>query len=514
MTLRKQQTIQQFSYSRVECFRKCPYQYKLRYINKYKTLKNQDANNALYLGNAIHLGLEKKSVKEAFEEYKRHYYQVNDLHIHELIKIEDMLLKGKDLLEQMQDKLYNCQGEFIHEYEINLPNYKGYIDLMVKRQDGKVDIYDFKYSNNESSYISSAQLHIYKYYLEQIGFEVERLGYVFIPKVQIRQKKIESLWQFRRRLKETLKEKEPYIRWVEYDASKINTYIEDIEHIKTCKEFEKNKTQFCNWCEYKTYCLEGDISEMILPSNERRTIEKVEKKVMWLYGAPYSGKTSLANEFPDPLMLNTDGNIKFVDAPYVAIKNKVEMDGRIKKETLAWEVFKEVVNELEKKQNSFKTLVVDLLEDVYEHCRIWGCAQLEIDHESDNSFKAYDFVRSEFLRTMNRLVNLDYDNIILISHEDISKDIMKKSGDKITRIAPNIGEKIANKIGGMVDFTARVVAEGHDRKIILKASDVVFGGGRLQGISNDTIPLSYEEIEKVYEALNIKTSRRKSRVAS
>ena len=495
----------QYSYSRVECFRKCAYQFKLKYIDRIKPIKNQDANHALYVGSAIHLGLEKFDIKTALNEYKRQYYLIGQPHIYELLKLEAMIKKAIPLINELE-------GEPIHEYEINLPHYKGFVDLIIQRPNGWLDIYDYKYSNNESYYLGSAQLHIYKYYLEQLGFNVGRLGYIFIPKVQIRQKKTESIYQFQKRLKRELAKKEPYIKYVEYDYMKVETFLQDIEVIKQTKIFKKNITRLCNWCEYKNYCLKGDTSEMILPSNERRTIEKIDKKVMWLYGAPYSGKTTLANAFPDPLMLNTDGNIKFVDAPYIAIKNKLEMDGRIKNEILAWEVFSATIDELEKKQNSFKTIVVDLLEDVYEHCRVWGYAKLDIEHESDNGFKAYDVIRSEFLRTMNRLVNLDYDNIILISHEDISKDIMKKSGDKITRIAPNIGEKIANKIGGMVDFTARVVAEGNDRKIILKSSDVVFGGGRLQGITNDTIPLSYEEIVHLYEALNTNTSRRRSRV--
>ena len=39
-------------------------------------------------------------------------------------------------------------------------------------------------------------------------------------------------------------------------------------------------------------------------------------------------------------------------------------------------------------------------------------------------------------------MNLDYENIVLISHEDTSKDITKKSGDKITAIKPNIADKV------------------------------------------------------------------------
>lgn len=52
-------------------------------------------------------------------------------------------------------------------------------------------------------------------------------------------------------------------------------------------------------------------------------------------------------------------------------------------------------------------------------------------HESDDSFRAWDKVRTvEFLSTLKRLMALDYENIIPISHEDTSKDITKKVGIK------------------------------------------------------------------------------------
>lgn len=240
---------------------------------------------------------------------------------------------------------------------------------------------------------------------------------------------------------------------------------------------------------------------MLLPENKRREINAVTKKTLWIYGAPFSGKTTLANQFPDPLMLNTDGNIKFVDAPYIAIKNLVEVEGRITKTTLAWEVFKDTIAELEKKQNDFKTIVVDLLEDLYEHCRLYMYEKLGISHESDDSFRAWDKVRTEFLSTLKRLMNLDYDNIILISHEDLSRDITRKAGEKITAIKPNIQDKLANKIAGMVDLVARVVAEDNARTLSIKPSDVVFGGGRLS-VKEREIPLEYDSLIAIYEEVN------------
>jgi hypothetical protein len=197
-------------------------------------------------------------------------------------------------------------------------------------------------------------------------------------------------------------------------------------------------------------------------------------------------------------MLNTDGNVTFVDAAFVPIKNEVKVEGRITKTTLAWEIFKDVIDELEKKENTFETLVVDLVEDLYEHCRLYMYQQMGITHESDDSFRAWDKVRTEFLSTLKRLMNLDYENVILISHEDTSKDITRKGGDKITAIKPNIQEKTANKVAGMVHIVARVVADGEVRTLSFKQNEVIFGGGRLTAVKNE-IPLDYDEFLKIFD---------------
>jgi len=127
--------------------------------------------------------------------------------------------------------------------------------------------------------------------------------------------------------------------------------------------------------------------------------------------------------------------------------------------------------------------------------------QMGITHESDDSFRAWDKVQTEFLSTLKRLMNLDYENIILISHEDTSKDITKKGGDKITAIKPNLREKVANKVAGMVDIVARVIADDNVRTLSFKTNEVIFGGGRLV-VSTNEIPLDYEAFLEVYDEAN------------
>lgn len=480
----------------------------MRYLDKVKALpwtpKSQDvygATNSLIIGQALHTGIE-KGIDTAIKEYYASYPIITDFHIDEAIKLEFNISKVKEVLPKGQ-----------HEVQIMTSDYIGYIDLLASNDDGTYDIYDFKYSNNVKNYVDSQQLHLYKYFYEQMtGKQIKNLYFVFVPKVQFKQKKTEDLRQFRLRIKSELEKSEVKIVPIEFNISKVIEFMAAIKHCLELKEFEKNPNYLCNWCEYQEYCEKG-WDYMLLPKNERRNIEKIEKKVIWLYGSPFSGKTYLANQFPDPIMLNTDGNVRFVDAPYIAIKDIVTVEGRMTKKTLAWEVFKDSITELEKKQNDFKTIVVDLLEDCYEHCRLYMYDKLGITHESDDSFRAWDKVRSEFLNTLKRLMNLDYENIILISHEDASKDITKKGGDKVTSIKPNINDKCANKVAGMVDIVARVIADGEVRTLSFKTNEVIFGGGRLT-VASSEIPLNYDELMKVYDELNGGEVKRESKVKS
>ena len=238
-----------------------------------------------------------------------------------------------------------------------------------------------------------------------------------------------------------------------------------------------------------------------LPKNERRKTEMPSRRVMWLYGAPFSGKTTFADSSPEPLMLNTDGNAEYVTAPYVSIQDEVTVMGRITKRKFAWEVFKEYLEELEKGQNTYKTIVIDLVNDTYEMCRLFMYDKLGITHESDDTYRAWDKVRTEYLSTMRRVTHLPYENIILISHEDATKDLTKKTGEKISSVKPKMADKVADSLAGMVGFVGRVYVDGGKHLLSIKSDEVIFGGGRL-GISDVLIPLEWDEVIKLFDKKN------------
>lgn len=457
----------QYSHSRVECHLSCPYKYKLRYIDKLKTIQAPEADNALIVGNSLHLGAE-TTVKQAIDFYYSNYPIIGDRHIEEAIKLEYWIPQIHRILANI--------NVYRKEFRINTNRFIGIVDLIVKNDDGTVDVFDYKYSNSIEHYQDSPQLHIYKYFLDQLGFKVNKLGFIFIPKISIKQKQTEDLYQFRRRLKEELNSNKIKIMEIQYDPSKVIGFMDDIIKITEDDKFIKNPTNLCSWCDYEKYCIEGE-DYMILPKNERREKKIDENPDMWIYGDSYVGKSTFVDQYEDLLFLNTDGNTDNTTAPVLPIANIVTVEGRITNTKYAWEIFKETVAELEKKDNSFKRVAIDLVEDLYEHCRLYMYNENGWQHESDGGYgKGWDMIKTEFLSTIKRLKALGY-QIIYISKE-VAKEVTPKTGSKYTTYSPNINEKVANVLAGTVDLTFRVYMDGEKRYIQLAKEDNIFGGGR------------------------------------
>lgn len=377
------------SYSRVSTFNQCQYKYKLRYVDKLVTVKNQDANNALYMGTALHEGLE-KDLKACIKFYLSNYYVINDLNLDEVQKFKFLIPKIKPLIPQG-----------INEFEIIDDDFTGFMDLLVPSDKENVyDLYDFKYSNNKANYQLSPQLHLYKYFYEKMtGNKIRDMYFLFVPKVAIRQKKTEDLYQFRKRIDEELEKTFENLEFmkINYDPKKVISFLLDVKNLYECEDFKKNPSYLCNWCEYQNYCEKG-YDYMMLPKNERREVKIDDKPDFWIYADSYVGKSTFVDKLDNLLFINTDGNTDNTTSPVISISDEVIQNGRMTKRKLAWENFLDVVSELEKKDNDFERVCIDLVEDLYEHCRLYTYDKLGIEHEQDAGFgKGWDMVRTEFL---------------------------------------------------------------------------------------------------------------------
>lgn len=164
------------------------------------------------------------------------------------------------------------------------------------------------------------------------------------------------------------------------------------------------------------------------------------KKIrIWVYGNPLTGKSYFANTFPNPYTINTDGNARHYDTDYEIVTDYLGFSTAIRKFD----------------DKKYDTLIIDLADNIYDFTRTYFLKKHKIEHESELGYgKGWDVVEKGFMEVMRQIVTLDC-NIVLVSHERTVTE-KDKFGRETTRYSPNIREKVADKIVGLMDFVGRV----------------------------------------------------------
>ena len=174
------------SFSELKDWVHCPFYHKLTRVDN---IDGFTGNEYTAFGSAIHSVCEKKLLQEDFDED----YFVNELkkniseldEDHEINKklVLDMVGQGNNIIPEIEDALNN----YFDNYEVlavELPlmedidgqddyKFKGFIDAIVKTEDGKVHIFDWKTcswgwdAKKRSEPMVTYQLTLYKHYFCQ-----------------------------------------------------------------------------------------------------------------------------------------------------------------------------------------------------------------------------------------------------------------------------------------------------------------------------------------------------------
>lgn len=173
---------------------------------------------------------------------------------------------------------------------------------------------------------------------------------------------------------------------------------------------------------------------MLLPANKPKE-KDITPKVFFVWGQSMSGKTYLARQFPNPVIINTDGNAKKVDTPSV--------------EVFDFETFMKVIEEIEQGKHEFKTIIIDLIDDVKTMLQNYVCKKYDVDDEGEVPYgKGYREVKMVWQKLMVRLNQLPY-NVIFISH------VVEITEDKQTMERPSLEQKYYNMCMGRCDMSIK-----------------------------------------------------------
>ena len=112
----------------------------------------------------------------------------------------------------------------------------------------------------------------------------------------------------------------------------------------------------------------------LLPKNEPTQIDLTPR--MFVIGGPaMSGKTFNACKFPNPILINTDGNCKKVTTPSIYLNDKSHKTYKEKMELLFG-----VLKELNETTTTYQTIVIDLIEDIFDICEGYVLEKYKVDN--------------------------------------------------------------------------------------------------------------------------------------
>lgn len=180
---------------------------------------------------------------------------------------------------------------------------------------------------------------------------------------------------------------------------------------------------------------------MLLPENKLKQ-KDITPKNYFIWGQSMSGKTYLARSFPNPLIINTDGNALKVDTPSVIIADFKE--------------FVQIIKELEEVKHTFETIIIDLVDDVKLMLFKYVCDKYKVDDIGEVAYgKGYRDVNTIWQNLMIKLSQLPF-NIIFISH------IVEYVENNTTYEKPSLEQKYYNMCMGRCDVNIKCRKVGNN----------------------------------------------------
>lgn len=211
--------------------------------------------------------------------------------------------------------------------------------------------------------------------------------------------------------------------------------------------------------------------------------------ITYIYGAPKTGKTTLATQMPNALLLAFERG-------YNAIP------GIIAQDINTWGEMKTAYRELKKPEvrEAYKTIVIDTVDIAADLCQKYICNQLGIDNMGDggwatNSWSKY---KKEFEDVFRGLTMMGY-AVVFISHETeyTEKDT---TGKEITKIRPAAQKSALAVIENMADlygYAKTVITdEGSKVKLMLRSVDGRIACGCRFKYIDPIIDFNYESLAK------------------
>ena len=211
--------------------------------------------------------------------------------------------------------------------------------------------------------------------------------------------------------------------------------------------------------------------------------------ITYIYGAPKTGKTTLATQMEGALLLAFEPG-------YHALPGVVAQD------ITSWSEMKQAYRELKKPEvrAHFNAVIVDTVDIAADRCKKYICSQNDIEDLGDLGYgKGWTKFKDEFNDVFRGLTQLGY-AVFFIGHD---KEVtMGEGADARTIVRPALSNSVRTVIAGMADVYgyAHQVRKDEPSVLTLRCSDgSIECGCRFKYIPNE-ITTNYHELVKALQS--------------
>lgn len=200
----------------------------------------------------------------------------------------------------------------------------------------------------------------------------------------------------------------------------------------------------------------------LLPKNERKEAKETPRNFV-IYGGTMHGKTYFADEFPNPLNLNTDGNAEMIETPSINIGHQRDSKGKITKS--ASDLLSDIIVELESANHTFETVVIDVIDDIITLFEQEITEEHNVRSVGDISWgkghQMLEMMVRVFVMRLKELSMKKKMNIIYVSRLNIIEE------NDVETYVPSLKLKWLNIVNGNSDYTilCRKIGKNYIRKV-------------------------------------------------
>jgi hypothetical protein len=235
----------------------------------------------------------------------------------------------------------------------------------------------------------------------------------------------------------------------------------------------------------------------LLPTKKTEPNPTLEAQTILIYGSPKTGKTTFASMMEEPIFLLTEEGTNALSVYKVKIHD--------------WKTLKQALRELRAGQGKvpFKTVVIDVVDDLYEMCQRHICSLYSSDENPIQHIgqiphgQGYGRTDTEFMNVISALMMMDYGTVFISHAKQVEVDTPAGSFQKIT---PAIHKRVAPWMMGKADlmllFDSQQI-KGKDgkleekRMIRTKRSQYHDAGSRFK--LSDPLPLDFKAFFEDYK---------------